>query len=105
MYKLQSLFLDAIILWGVSWGGLSLYSALAQENHELVAELSSAIRAYDANLDALRSNIFVDDTLQSLRWVILLRKRTALYLLKSLTKSMANLLLPRDVSRTAPESP
>lgn len=72
-------------------GRLPLDSALAQKGLKLALELFSAVRAYDANLVALRSNVFATS-------LFLLRKQTKFYLVKSSTQSMTNCFPPRDVS-------
>ena len=40
---------------------LSLYPTFAQEGLELPVKLSSSVRAHDADLETLRSNVIVDD--------------------------------------------
>lgn len=57
-------------------GVLSLDLALPQEALKLAIEFSSAIRAYDTNLDALMGNAFVDNDLQPSCGVTLLPEKT-----------------------------
>lgn len=97
--------LDAIVLSSVWRGSLSLDFALAQEGLKLAVELASAPRAYDVNLEALKSNVFVDYAVQRHRGLIPLPKEMGdIVLVQSPTESMANILPPRDVSWKGLES-
>lgn len=65
----QSPFHEAIILWNVWRGGLPLDSVPSEGGLVLFIELSPTVRAYDVDLETLKSYVIIDDVSQRLRGV------------------------------------